>query len=179
MSNATASGTMFEGLFRLALAVRPDSPFADDLRAVGFDVAAIKSSYDKDVWTAALDVACRHCYPNEERYVAWRRLGRDFVNGYLETMVGRLIGVVLPLTSPRRFLDNVPAFVRTGTSGVQTDVDVNLAARTARLTFDGPHVGSSSLMAGVIEVCFERMKVKGTFTPTQLEGTVSALDISW
>jgi uncharacterized protein (TIGR02265 family) len=171
---------MFEGLFRLALDVRPDSAFADELRAVGFDLRDLKSRYDKDVWTASLDVAARHQYPELERYVAWRQLGRDFIAGYFETMIGRLIAVVLPLTSPERFLQNVPAFVRTGTSGVTTDVDLNADARTATLTFDGPHAGSSALMAGVVEVCFERMKVAGgTFTPRQLEGTASALEVRW
>ena len=180
MSRARANATMFEGLFRRSLDVPADSTFADDLRAVGFDLRAIEASYDKDVWTASLDVAARHRYPELARYDAWRRLGRDFIDGYLETMIGRLIAVVLPLTSPRRFLENVPAFVRTGTSGVNTDVELNADARTATLTFDGPHAGSSALMAGVVEVCFERMKVAGgTFTPRQLGGSASALDVRW
>ena len=85
---------------------------------------------------------------------------------------------MLPLIGTTRFIERVPAFVRTGLGGTMCEVEL-VGPTSALLSFDGPHVGSSAVMAGVLDECFERMHVNATLTAHQLGGTTSSLDVRW
>jgi uncharacterized protein (TIGR02265 family) len=169
---------MFEGLYVNALRVPAEGSFADDLRAVGIELRELRSVYATDVWRDGLDVAWRHCYPHLSRYEGWRRLGRDFINGYLQTVVGRFIASVLPLLTAERFVDRVPSFVRTGIGGSGCE-SVLMSPCSARVTLRGPHEGAAFLLAGVFEECFERMRIEAVFTPSMLGGEDSCIDLTW
>lgn len=174
----TAEAAMFEGLFVRALSVAPTSPFADELRAAGFDLGAVKPSYPISVWTACVDLACRHVYPELSLDAAWVQLGRRFIKGYFHTFVGGAIAAVLPLMSPTRFVERIPWFLRTGLGGASAEVDFT-GPHSAVLTLNGPHPRSSLLLSGVVEVCFERLGVQGTFTASIVGGDVSRLELTW
>lgn len=174
----TTEGSMFEGLFVRALRVQSGSAFASDLRASGFDVEAVSPSYDISVWAACLDVAWQHVYPQESRDEAWRLLGRRFIEGYFKTAIGAVIAAVLPFMSPARFIDRVPFFLRTGLGGSNCEADL-VGPGHARLTLIGPHPRAAILLAGVLEVCFERMGERGHFAATELTGDDSVLEVRW
>jgi uncharacterized protein (TIGR02265 family) len=172
----TAQGSMFEGLFVHALDVPDD--FAAQLKGAGFDLADRQPSYDMDVWIACLDLASARLHGELPRYEAWRRLGREFVEGYFETMVGRLIAVTIPLMDAERFVARIPQYVRTGVGGTLTEVQ-QVGRGQAQVTLRGPHEGAAWVLTGVLEVCFERLERSATFAPESLGGVDSRIALTW
>lgn len=178
MSPFTAQGSMFEGLFVHALRVDPGGAFADELRAAGFDLRDVQPRYDLAVWVAAVDLCWRRYHPGLARFDAWRKVGRQFIEGYLQTVVGRFIALALPLMTAPRFVEHVPLYVGTGLGGIECEVE-RQGEREALVTLHGPHQGAAHLLSGVLEVCFERMQVAGTFEPTPLAGVDSTILVRW
>ncbi len=167
---------MFEGLYVKVL--KPQGAFQADLVKAGFDVTQVKPEYPMDVWVACLDVTARHLHPGQERYAAWRLIGHDFITGFLDTIVGRLVAVALPFLSPKAFIDRSPRFMRLGVKELESKVEWKGPQR-AVVTLEGPHEGTAHLVAGVVDVCLERLKVTPSITPSSLDGTRSQLIISW
>jgi uncharacterized protein (TIGR02265 family) len=167
---------MFEGLYVRVL--KPQGAFQADLLKAGFDVKAVRPEYPMDVWVACLDVTARHLHPSHPRPAAWRRIGRDFITGFLDTIAGRLVAVALPFLSPKTFVDRCPRFMRLGVRELVSRVEWQ-EPRRAVLTLEGPHALTAFLIAGVVEVCLERLGVTPTITPSSLEGPRSQLVIAW
>jgi uncharacterized protein (TIGR02265 family) len=176
MATFTAQGSMFEGLYVKVL--KPQGAFQADLAKAGFDVKAVLPEYPMEVWLACLDVTARHLHPTQERYQAWRLIGHDFITGFLDTIVGRLVSVALPFLSPKAFIDRSPRFMRLGVKELNARVEWKGPQR-AVVTLEGPHEGTAYLVAGVVDVCLERLKVRPTITPSSLGGLRSQLIISW
>jgi uncharacterized protein (TIGR02265 family) len=149
---------MFEGLY--ARALEPTGAFKDALKAKGFDLDRPQPEYPVAVWHDCLDVTAEHLYPLEPRDKAWELIGRRFIEGYFKTLVGRMISTTLSFMTPKMFIPRGPRFVTTGLKGA----DVSVAwegEKKARLILRGVHEYSSSLMMGVMGVCFERMHATG------------------
>jgi uncharacterized protein (TIGR02265 family) len=176
MTTFTAQGSMFEGLYGRVL--KPTGAFKADLLGAGFDVSAIQPEYPMQVWVDCLDITARHKHPGVERYEAWRRIGRDFITGFLETIAGRLVAVALPFLSPKGFLTRAPRFLRLGVRELESSVEW-LTPTHGVVTLNGPHEGASALTAGVVEVCLERLKVTPTITARSLGGTASQFEVTW
>lgn len=162
MAGVIALQSMFEGLFVRAL--RPTGAFKERLREKGYDLDRRQTSYPLAVFEDCLDVAAAELFPELDRAQAWERLGRLFIGGYFQTLVGRMISATLPFMSPRLFVGRVPRFMTTGLQGAEVRLEWT-DARHATLTLLGVHELSSALMAGVLAECFARMKV----SPVQLE----------
>jgi uncharacterized protein (TIGR02265 family) len=114
---STTDNTVFEGMFGRAL--KPTGKFVEDLRAIGYDPARPEIRYPTRVWRDALEVARRHCYPQLPAEQAQRMLGRRFVDGFFETIVGRLMAVAMPLIGTAMVCRRIPKYwaaVRTGIS---------------------------------------------------------------
>jgi len=148
---------MFEGLYSRAL--QPTGAFKDALKARGFDVDRQLPEYPLDVWHQCLDVSAAHLYPTEPRDKAWELLGRRFIEGYFKTLVGKMISTTLPFMSAKVFIGRGPRFVTTGLRGADVSVEWR-GDKEAALVLRGVHEFSSSLMMGVMGVCFERMNAK-------------------
>lgn len=173
----TTQAGMFEGLFVRALAVTKGSPFAGELRSAGFDLEDVQHSYDISIWVACVDVAWRNTCPQLSRDEAWHLLGRRFIEGYFHTAIGGFIAAALPYMTVERFLERVPWFLRTGLGGSSAEVEVG--DHRATVTLVGPHPRSATLLAGVLEVCFERLGAQGTFQAKVIGGDDSQLDVTW
>jgi uncharacterized protein (TIGR02265 family) len=166
---------VLEGLFVHAL--RPEGAFAEELSSVGFDVAAPAPHYPQQVFVRSLDVAWQHRFPTLSREEAWRELGRLFIGGYFQTPLGRLIGFAVPALRPTRFVSMIPAYVRTGLLDLRTEVKM-LGPQHAQVSMVGGHAGCGWLLAGVLEVCFQRMSVPCRFEPAW-EDAIAQLTLWW
>lgn len=176
MPEVVALQSMFEGLYMQAL--KPQGAFKERLREQGFDLDHQRTQYPIAVWVACLDVTSAELYPGQPRAVAWRHIGYQFVEGYFRTLVGRMIASMLPFMSPKRFLGRVPGFITTGLQGAAMTVDWR-GANQVLISIDGVHSNSSALMAGVLEACFARMKLKGVeLEPRESETIDSELLVS-
>lgn len=149
-----AKHSMFDGLFTVAL--QPTGAFRDDLKAQGFDLAAPRAEYPLKVWHDCLDVAAAHVHPTETRERAWELLGRRFIEGYLETLVGKVIAIALPFLSVKSFVQRSPRFMSTGLVGAETHLEW-LSDKSARITMPNVPHPSGHLLKGVVGVCLERL----------------------
>jgi uncharacterized protein (TIGR02265 family) len=150
--------SMFEGLFVQAL--QPQGAFKQRLREKGFDLDRQKTSYPIAVWDDCLDVASAELYPGQPRATAWRHIGRRFVDGYFQTLIGRMIAAMLPLLSAKRFMGRMPGFITTGLQGATVRVDWRTTNQVL-ITIGGVAGTTSALMAGVLEGALSHMKLKG------------------
>lgn len=173
MANVIALQSMFEGLYVRAL--QPEGEFKARLRDKGFDLDRQRLSYPISVWHDCLDVTSSVLYPGEPRAVAWQGIGVRFVEGYFNTLVGRMISAMLPFMDAKRFMGRVPGFITTGLQGASLRLDWQ-EPRQALLTIGGVHGSTSALMAGVLEGSFARMKLKDvSLSPKESEGLDSEL----
>lgn len=156
VKDAVALHSMFEGLFVRALHV--DGPLKERLRASGFDIDRPLPRYPVAVWEACVDAAAEALYPAVARGEAWQRLGRRFIEGYFETLVGKLIAAALPFLSAKGFVNRAPRFITTGLEGARVAL-VWHDERRVTLHVDRAGELAGALMAGVMAVCFERMRV--------------------
>lgn len=153
--SAIALHSMFEGLFVRALHV--EGPLKETLRQKGFDLDKPQPRYPVTVWEDCVDAAVAELFPGVSRGEGWQRIGRRFIEGYFETMVGKVIAVALPFLSAKGFINRSPRFISTGVEGGKVTLEW-LDERRALLRVTEAGDESGALMAGVMAVCFERMK---------------------
>jgi uncharacterized protein (TIGR02265 family) len=152
----------FDGLFGHVL--RPQGAFASALRAAGYDLEAPLEHYPLTVWREALEVARLHVHPQLPRAEAYRELGRQFVQGFSETVVGRVFAAAAPLIGAEHCLARLPTYLRAG----RTDMHLELRAlgpRTWRALVQDPEP-LPAFVAGVIE---EVLRVTGVHPCVQVE----------
>lgn len=172
----TAQFSMFEGLFDRVL--KPAGEFREALKVAGYDMANPKPEYPIEVWRECLYVAAKFKYPQLTRDDAWRAIGRTFLQGYFETIIGRLIAAAFPHFSPRTFVSRAPRLMRSGVKELQTELEW-LGETKARLLFHGPFKGSCFISAGIAEECFVRLKVPVRIDTKSLEGVDEELVFDW
>lgn len=176
MTTFTAQHSMFEGLYDRVL--KPDGEFRDAIKAAGYDSANPKNEYPIAVWQGCLEATARYKHPGLDRDAALRAIGRSFLNGYFETIVGRLIAAAFPYFSPRSFVTRVPRLLRAGIKELETDLEWQSKTK-ARLVLHGPHEGACFMSAGIAEECFARLKVPVRIEAKALEGIESEIVFDW
>jgi uncharacterized protein (TIGR02265 family) len=140
--------SLFEGMFQRALT--PDAALTADLRAVGFDPARIEGRYPIRVWLDSLNAARKRLYPGLSEEQGYRNLGRKFVDGYFETIIGRVVAVPLSLLGPDRMLPRLARSWRAARPDVTIDPPVEEAKQRWRVKFHDPWA-IPAFQAGVVE----------------------------
>lgn len=153
----TTDYAVFEGMFRRALRLEPASPLAEKLREVGFDLKAPKGRYPTTVWKATLDVAAKHQYPHLALTDGHRELGRLFTAGFFETIVGKVIGSIIPFLGTDRMIARMPKFASMATSGVTLET-AREGEKVWRLKYTSRNA-SPEFMAGALEGGVAKTKV--------------------
>jgi uncharacterized protein (TIGR02265 family) len=168
---------MFEALFVRAL--RPDAAFADELRDHGFDVAHVYSEYPTRVWCECIKVARRRAWASSSDTDAWREMGRAFVNGYLDTLTGKLIAVAVPFLSPEMLLKRMERYLTLGRSDLRF-VLTQVAPKHMHAELEDPYLVSPDFLAGMLLAGFERLHVSGASVEVKEFGAgKSELEIRW
>ena len=137
----------FDGLFGHVL--RPRGAFAAGLCEVGYDPEHPLDHYPLEVWRAALEVARRHAYPQLSSAHAYRQLGRQFVQGFAQTVVGRVFAAAAPLIGVEHCLARLPTYLRAGRSDMRLELRA-LGPRTWLALVEDPQP-LPDFVAGVIE----------------------------
>lgn len=112
--------SVFEGLFTNVL--KPQGLFAKDLVAIGYDPQRPERTYPTSIWVEAVKVACRHVCPGMSEPEALNRLGRLYIGGFLDTIIGRLIGVSLQVLGPDLLIKRLPRWSAMGATGIDISV---------------------------------------------------------
>ena len=142
----------FEGLFHNALA--PDAALAAALKQAGYDLAAPEPHYGGKVFQDCLRLAGRHEYPQEKPEEAERQLGKRFLDGFFRTIVGRMIGAVLPLVGTAGTLKRLPRFYKAGSAGTVVTAEPQ-GERQWRVTMRD-RVMNTAFNLGLLEAALER-----------------------
>lgn len=106
VSESLTEVSVFEGLFVRAL--QPKGAFLEELKARGYDPAAPALRYPTAVWHACVDVARRHVFGALPEQEGFRKLGNLFMEGYYQTLIGKVVGAAIPLLGPERSLQRIP-----------------------------------------------------------------------
>lgn len=162
MSAEPNDASLLEGLFGPAIDVSPE--LAAALAEKGFDRRRVRPRYSDRVFEDCLEVGWRHRFPTLPREQAFHALGRGFVEGFRQTILGKVLTVALPLVGPNTLLNRVPGRLR----GLRADMVVSLGAagegRHTLVVRDTVQVGD--FFAGVLETALGLSGAKASVTCT-------------
>lgn len=148
----------FEALFVRGLEVT--GPLEQSMRERGFDRRVPQPRYEAKVLEDCLDLARVAHLGNLGDEEGMRELGRRFVVGFRDTLVGTVLTAALPLLGPRRMLAQVPKrLVR-----VRKDLELELESNEGDvlvLRGKDPRPRLGAFFAGVIEQGLEVAGAKG------------------
>ncbi|MBZ4334427.1 DUF2378 family protein [Corallococcus interemptor] len=145
----------FEGLFEHAL--RPSGPFAQALRDVGYDPDTVEERLPLEVWRASLAVARRHACPGLANEDANRVLGTHYVEGFAQTLVGRIFAAAAPLLGAERCLARLPTYLRAGREDMKLTLEPVRAREWRARVVDADPL--PDFVAGVVEQVLRRTRV--------------------
>lgn len=175
-SASVTRGTVFEALFVRAL--KPSGRFAEELRAAGYDPAVPpRAEYPTQVWRRCAEVARRHTFPQLPAAEGERRLGNLFIEGFLQTLAGKMLGATLPLLGPDTLLQKLPrAWVSSQPNLTVTTARVGERHWTVTLREEGI---LAEHCAGLLEGILRRARVTPELTVVERSGSHCVLAVRW
>jgi uncharacterized protein (TIGR02265 family) len=121
----------------------------EQLRALGVDVKKLAPAYPVPVMAKAIDLTIAALYVDRSRAEGLRELGRVFMRGYAQTLVGAAMTQLMKVIGPRRSLERMQRNFRTGTNFIETRFTA-LGEKAAELWFNDVS-GMPELFAGILE----------------------------
>jgi uncharacterized protein (TIGR02265 family) len=170
------AGSIFEGLFIRALKVR--GPICQRLAAVGFDCQKMEPTYPVDVWRKSVQVAATEYYPTLPLNEAQFQLGSRMLQGYLETLVGKVIAAAMPFLSADTLCKRLPRLIAGGNKGMTPPTVTYLEPGHYQLTLFGEQ-SIPWFTAGTIDASLRANRVtpQVVVKSSTLEQTM--IDIRW
>lgn len=153
-ANKSVEASLFEGMFQRAL--QPTGAFEADLRAAGFDLRQIEPRYATEVWRKCLDAARQHLFPTLTPEQAYRQMGRLFIDGFFQTIIGRMFSAAFPLMGPAAVIKRLPKMWKAARKDIQVE-PVEEGERRWRVLFRDRHV-LPDFIAGLVEAAGARTK---------------------
>ncbi|MBL8916114.1 MAG: DUF2378 family protein [Archangium sp.] len=99
-----ASG--FEGLFSKDFRKRLTPALIAELKALGVNIEKpFNPAYTVETWASVINACSRHIYPELSLPDASWKLGRDTVDGFAHTMIGKALFTMMKLIGPARSLE--------------------------------------------------------------------------
>lgn len=175
-SEAMTGGMIFESLFVKGL--HADGVLADLLLAEGVDVRALKMEYPIRVLNRCVDAACGHLYPDMPIEDARRHLGRVFVQGFGQMLLGRVVLVALPVLGPVRYLKRLPDHLRMDSSPLRV-MPVQVGERAFRMEFRNEVQVTPDFMSGVLLEALRLTRTEATITIERHSPLSFDLHITW
>ena len=174
---STVQQSVFEGMFVNVLEARAGTPLAESLRGAGFDVARQEARYPGRVWKASLEAACREVSPGLPEHTAMQGLGARFLEGFLQTLAGRAVALLLPVFGPEGIMKRLPRFFTMGSQGTEV-VAHEEAPRTWRVELRDLHP-LPDFDAGIILAALQRAGVQAEVTVAERGAERAVLHVRW
>lgn len=166
---------LFEGLF--VRTYQPTGAFAADLKAAGFDLTESKARYPTPVFRECLLIARRHLYADRTEAAGLRRMGEEFIEGYLHTIVGSVLGAGLALLPIETVVRRVPKNIAVNSSGVRGTCEAT-GPHDYRLTF-ADRYALPEFYAGTISALLHHKSESVTVTVTAAGPGGCELRVTW
>lgn len=160
--------TAIEGFVR-AYRSRLTPELKAEMTSLGIDPDQLAHAYHLEVFERVFKRVGEVLYPELDDTERWRRIGRQFVQGYVETSIGRTLLMFAKALGPRITLEKMARAFRTGSNHV--------AAEARRL---GP--AELELHTWMVQPFVESWRGRSTlhlvYRQGILEGTLVALGVS-
>ena len=149
---STMDGSVFEGLFVRQL--KPDAALRAELAKVGFDPARLEAKYPEEVFARAVDVVVSHDFAGKSLEETHRALGIALIDGYFDTILGRITGSMMPMLGVGGALKRVQQLWRVAQPSM-TVAATPTSPTTWDITFENK-VMRAEMVAGILEAALLR-----------------------
>ncbi len=148
-----------EGLFFKGLGARVTPELRAELKALGLDLEArLLPAYSRQVWNAAIALAAARTWPQLEVGEAHVLLGRTFIAGYQQTLLGKALTGMARMLGPLKTLGRMGRNLRTGGSYNETTLTPE-GPTLVRFWINEPYLDPGyvkGLLQGTLEACGAR-----------------------
>lgn len=149
--------SVMEGLFVRGL--HADGKLAEGLLELGYDIRKPELNYSILTWQRGVNLARQELFGHMSDDEAYRLLGRKLVAGFLETLVGRVVAVALPMIGPARVVDRLPRYLAMmGRDDLEVTI-TTVTERSRRIYFPDRY-NRPEFFAGALEVALERASAR-------------------
>lgn len=145
--------SVMEGLFVRGL--HADGKLAEGLLSLGYDIRKPELNYPVLTYQRCVNLARQELFHHLSDEAAYRLLGRKLVTGFLETLVGRVVAVAMPMIGPARVVDRLPRYLAMMGRGEMT-VTMTPVSERARRVYLPDRYNRPEFLAGCLEVGLER-----------------------
>lgn len=149
---STMDGSVFEGLFVRQL--KPDATLSAALTAVGFNPSRLEAKYPEEVFGRAVEAALPLAFPDVSKELAYRAMGAALIDGYFETILGRITGSMMPILGVSGTLKRVQQLWRVAQPGMTVNA-MHDADGSWTIDFQNKVIGPE-MVAGIIETALKR-----------------------
>lgn len=145
--------SVMEGLFVRGLKVQ--GALVEKLIALGYDPRKPEVTYPIVTYQRCISAARYELYAKASDEEAYRALGRKLADGFLETLVGKVVGVAMPMIGPARVVERIPRYVSI-MGRPDMVVRITPAGDRGRRVHFGDTYNHPDFMAGNLEVALEK-----------------------
>ncbi len=170
--------TTMEALFVDALGTQLPPALKDRLRAEGLDLEKLAPAYPRQVFSRCCRLTAEALYPHEPVDESLRALGRQMIEGYSRSLIGRAVVGVFKVVGVRRGLDRVTRAFRHGDNYTVTRF-TPLSDHEAELWFNQVN-GQPTFTQGALEACLSWVGAKdGQVEIVRTDGMECLYRIRW
>lgn len=158
-----------EGLFRRALGRQMTPRCRARLKEAGLDLETkLRPKYPRTKYYEFVNIAAEELFPGKPREQAHDALGRSFVDGFQETLIGRTVVAMARLLGPKRTLARMTQNMQSSNNYMKTSL-VEHAPTRFEITLTQVS-GAPGYFRGVLQ---RAMEIAGAVNPkvTTLEAT--------
>jgi uncharacterized protein (TIGR02265 family) len=139
----------------------------------------MEPTYSVEVWRQALQVASREYYPQLSPTDAEFQLGVRMVDGYFNTLVGKVLHAAMPFLSADTLCLRLPRMFSSGVVGPQKmPVVTKLGERHYAVQLFGDQ-GVPWFTAGSVDAALRQTKVTPTVRVAEVKADNFTIDITW
>jgi uncharacterized protein (TIGR02265 family) len=113
-----------ESLFSRGLGAQLTPALKGELRGIGIDLDKLLPGYELSTVIRGVELVVKHLPHPEGPAAARRQLGRRFMQGYKETLIGRAMVALMGLLPPERSLARMERNFRTGSNYMHTKFEL-------------------------------------------------------
>lgn len=137
-----------EGLFVRGIGKEMTPELRAQLKALGIDLGSLQPAYDNEVVVKAIKLAGTTLFPKLKEPEALREIGKIFMRGFSDTLMGAALVQVMKVIGPRRSLERMERNFRTGGNYVRSKF-TSLGKGKAQVWFNDV-TGIPDFYAGII-----------------------------
>jgi uncharacterized protein (TIGR02265 family) len=152
--NAFVFQQVLEGLFIVGLKGKITPLLDERLRAAGLDLSRpFAPAYPREDYNRFVRITAETLWPDEPPERAYHALGRQLLQGYSHTLLGKALAAMLKVIGPRKALDRMTRNFRSGSNYNDTRV-TDVGPGEVLFWMNEPEL-HPSYVAGIVEAALE------------------------